>query len=57
MGWYYCAYLRLKQKDMDTNECLMGKDFHRGAHFPLCVFTNNARARGAEKARERSQQE
>ncbi len=27
---------------------------HNGAHFPLCVFTNNARARSKQRAMERA---
>jgi hypothetical protein len=53
-GKHFCPYLRLKQKDMDKTEWLVDGVMHNGAHFPLCVFTNNARARseaGQEKRR------
>ena len=53
-GTWYCPYLRIKQKALDRNEWLVNDVIHNGAHFPLCVFTNNARARSAEKARERA---
>ena len=45
----YCPYLRLRQKKMDRGAWL-GRDgeLHNGAHYPLCVFTNNARARSKE---------
>ena len=51
---FYCPYLRIKQKQMDKAEWRVGEDIHNGAHFPLCVFTNNARARSMEKAMARS---
>ncbi len=54
-GVWYRPYLRLKQKSMDRNEWLVDGNMHNGAHFPLCVFTNNARARSEEKAKMRSQ--
>ena len=50
----YCPFLRIKQKKMDRREWLVNDGIHNGAHFPLCIFTNNARARSAEKARERA---
>ena len=53
-GVTYCAYLRLKQKQMDKNEWLVDGDIHNGAHFPLCVFTNNSSARSEKRSRERS---
>ena len=53
-GVHYCPYLRLKQRPLDKNEWLVNDGYHNGAHFPLCVFTNNARARSAEKALERA---
>ena len=40
-----CPYLRFKQKKMDKSEWLLNNKMHNGAHFPLCVFTNNSRAR------------
>ena len=49
--WHFCPYLRVKQKDMSQDAWLLpdGK-LHHGAHFPLCIFTNNAsqRSRGRE---------
>ena len=45
---YYCPYLRLKQKEMLKDEWLVGGRIHNGAHFPLCVFTNNSRSRSQE---------
>ena len=54
-GTYYCPYLRLKQKQLDRNEWLVNDVIHNGAHFPLCVFTHNASARSAERAKERAQ--
>ena len=38
----YCPYLRLKQKSMDRSGWLVDDDVDKGAHFPLCVFTENA---------------
>jgi hypothetical protein len=54
-GTLYCPYLRIKQKAMDRKEWLVNDVIRNGAHFPLCVFTNNSRARSADKARERAQ--
>ena len=42
------------KKNMVKREWLVDGQIHNGAHFPLCVFTNNARARSAEKAAERA---
>jgi len=53
-GVNYCPYLRLKQKQMDKNEWLVDGGIHNGAHFPLCVFTNNSSARSEKRSRERS---
>ena len=50
----HCPHLRLRQKPMDKREWLVDGQIHNGAHFPLCVFTNNARARSAERAAERA---
>jgi hypothetical protein len=33
---------------MDIQYWLVGGDVHMGAHYPLCVFTNNARSRTNE---------
>ena len=44
-GSWYCPYLRLKQKQLDEREWLVDGEVHNGAHFVLCVFTNNSRAR------------
>ncbi len=44
-----------QQKQMDKSEWHVNNEIHNGAHFPLCVFTNNARARSKEKALLRSQ--
>ena len=53
----YCPYLRLNQKEM-SQKVWMGAEgmMHNGAHFPLCVHTNNARAR-SKVAAERRQKE
>jgi len=51
---HYCPYLRLKQKPMDRGDWLVDEAIHNGAHFPLCVFTNNARARSKAKALHRA---
>ena len=53
-GSWYCPYLRLKQKQLDKNEWLVNGTIHNGSHFPLCVFTHNASARSAERAKERA---
>ena len=42
---FYCPYLRFKEKRMDKEEWLVDGELHNGAHFPLCVFTNNSRSR------------
>lgn len=44
----YCPYLRLKQKEMLKDEWLVGGRIHNGAHFPVCVFTDNSRSRSQE---------
>ena len=48
----YCPYLRLNQKEM-SQKVWMGAEgmMHNGAHFPLCVHTNNARARAKQSGR------
>ena len=53
-GYSYCPYLRFSQKPMDINEWLVEGGYDPGSHFPLCVFTNNARARSAQKQKERA---
>ena len=51
---FYTPYLRTRQKAMDKDEWLVENGIiHNGAHFPVCVFTNNARARSKEMALER----
>ena len=54
-GVFYCPYLRLKHKPLDKSEWLVGGGVHLGAHFPLCMFTENARARSKASAVERAQ--
>ena len=54
-GVYYCPYLRLKQKALQQNEWLVNGGIHNGAHFPLCVFTNNSRARSEEGVQKRKE--
>ena len=39
---------------MDKREWLVDGEIHNGAHFPLCAFTNNARARSAEASAKRA---
>ena len=51
----HCPYLRLKQKAMNQKDWLVGGELHNGAHFPLCVFTNNSRARSEERETARRQ--
>ncbi len=53
-GTWYCPYLRIKQKELDRNEWLVNDVIHNGAHFPLCVWTHNASARSAERAKARA---
>ena len=55
VGVHYCPYLRLKQKELDLSEWLVDGTMHKGAHFPLCVWTHNAPARS--EASERARQE
>ena len=53
-GQHYCPYLRLKQKPLSAKEWLPASGvMHNGAHFPLAVFTNNARARSEEGVQKR----
>jgi len=49
-----CPYLRLVEKRLDISEWLVGDEIHNGAHFPLCVFTENARARSEEAIQRRA---
>jgi hypothetical protein len=51
----YCPYLRFKQKNMTKEEWLVNGEVHGGAHFPLCVWTNNARARSVEGEEKREE--
>ena len=58
-GKIYCPYLRFSQKAMHLEEWLVPQAHgdplvHNGAHFPICVFTNNSRARSKEKQEERA---
>ena len=51
----YCPYLRLKHKTLDQQEWLVeGRHIHKGAHFPLCVWTHNASGRSFEASERRS---
>jgi len=47
------GYLRLKQKAMDKKEWMGEAEMLNGAHFPLCVFTNNHSARSETMEMER----
>ena len=49
----HCPYLRVKQKTLDVSEWLVNGEVHNGAHFPLCVWTNNSSARSAQASRDR----
>ena len=45
------AFLRLRQKETQKEEWLLNPDtgdVHKGAHFPLLMFTNNSSARSKE---------
>ena len=58
-GKAYCPYLRFQQKPMNLSEWLVPQEegkpqVHNGAHYPLCTFTNNSRARSAQKQQERA---
>jgi len=53
-GTSYCPYLRLKQKMLDKDEWLVDGVVHNGAHFPLCMWTNGARARSEEASKRRA---
>ena len=50
---HYAPYLRIKERRMSIEEWLVDGNLHKGAHFPLCIFTNNARARSEEAAKRR----
>jgi hypothetical protein len=50
----YCPYLRIRQKQMDMSKWLVENEVSDGDHFPLCVFTNNARSRSLANGFERS---
>ena len=59
-GSLYCAYPRTKDKVLDIGEWKTkdGKT-HNGAHFPMVVYTENARARSegvADRRRQKSEQ-
>ena len=54
-NYWHCPYLRLKQKKMRQKEWLVDGELHNGAHFPLCVFTENSRARSEEGETKRRQ--
>ena len=51
---HYAPYLRFKQKQLDRGKWLVDGMLHLGAHFPLCVFTKNARARRKAKTQARA---
>ena len=52
--WHFCPYLRVRQTKMEKSAWLLPSgEIHNGAHFPLCIFTNNSRARSREKEIER----
>ena len=53
-GYGHCPYLRFRQKTLDVAEWLVNGQVHNGAHFPLCVWTNNSSARSAKASRDRS---
>ena len=42
------GYLRLKQKAMRLSEWRVDGEMHNGAHMPICVFTDNQRARSED---------
>ena len=50
----YCPYLRIKQKNMAIEYWLYQGRRHNGAHYPLVVQTDNARARSEHKENERN---
>ena len=51
----YCPHLCLNQKKLDKELWLVEGQRHNGAHFPLCVFTNNAGHRSAEAEARRTE--
>jgi hypothetical protein len=53
-GKKYCTHLRLREKSMERNEWLVKGRMHNGAHFPLCVFTNNSSSRSEEAQQRRN---
>ena len=58
-GRPYCPYLRFSQKTMNLEEWLVPQAdgaalVHNGAHFPICVFTNNSRSRSKRAQQERA---
>ena len=52
VGMMGCGYLRVRQKVLDPNEWLVQGKPHNGAHFPLCIFTQNESHR-SDDARQR----
>ena len=54
-GSQYVPYLKLKQKQMNNVDRMLADGaFHGGAHFPLCVFTDNSGARSEVAQRRRA---
>jgi endonuclease/exonuclease/phosphatase family metal-dependent hydrolase len=54
-GVTYCPFLRIKQKPLDQKVWLINGEMHKGAHFPLCVFTNNSSHRSKDSQDRRFQ--
>ena len=62
-----CPFLRLTQKKLDKDEWVVqfehaetgekNSNLHNGAHFPLCVFTKNARARSEVAQQKRNEKD
>ena len=53
-GFFYCPYLRTRQKPLDKKGWLVDGKRHLGAHFPLAVFTKNASSRSPPVGRRRT---
>ena len=52
------AYIRLKEKSLDTREWLVDiakRKMHNGAHKPLCVFLNNSSQRSEKAMKDRKE--